>query len=59
MKSVKATIQGENIDYDGVEEVIKNFGAAIHSIDEVVVGKNFGIWISAFRKRFDRYMVCS
>ncbi|MDD4161748.1 MAG: DUF211 domain-containing protein [Methanothrix sp.] len=39
MKSVKATIQGENIDYDGVEEVIKNFGAAIHSIDEVVVGK--------------------
>jgi uncharacterized protein len=38
-ESVKATIQGENIDYDGVEGVIKRFGAAIHSIDEVVVGK--------------------
>jgi hypothetical protein len=38
-ESVKATIQGENIDYDAVEEVIRNFGAAIHSIDEVVVGK--------------------
>lgn len=38
-ESVKATIQGENIDYDGVEAVIKNFGAAIHSIDEVVVGR--------------------
>jgi len=38
-ESVKATIQGENIDYDEVEEVIRNFGAAVHSIDEVVVGK--------------------
>ena len=38
-ESVKVTIQGENIDYDGVEKVIKTFGAAIHSIDEVVVGK--------------------
>lgn len=38
-ESVKATIQGENIDYEGVEEVIRNFGAAVHSIDEVVVGK--------------------
>jgi hypothetical protein len=38
-ESVKATIQGENIDFEGVEEVIRNFGAAVHSIDEVVVGK--------------------
>ena len=38
-ESVKATIQGENIDYDGVEDVIKNFGAAINRIDEVVVGR--------------------
>lgn len=38
-ESVKATIQGENIDYDGVEEIIRQFGAAVHSIDEVVVGK--------------------
>ncbi|MHC1688408.1 MAG: DUF211 domain-containing protein [Methanothrix sp.] len=38
-ESVKATIQGENIDYDGVVETIRNMGAAIHSIDEVVVGR--------------------
>lgn len=38
-ESVKATIQGENIDYDGVEEIIRQFGAAVHSIDEVVVGR--------------------
>jgi len=38
-ETVKATIQGENIDYEGVESVIRNFGAAVHSIDEVVVGK--------------------
>jgi hypothetical protein len=38
-ETVKATIQGENIDYEGVEDVIRNFGAAVHSIDEVVVGK--------------------
>ena len=38
-ETVKATIQGENIDYDGVEEVIRDMGAAVHSIDEVVVGR--------------------
>lgn len=38
-ESVKATIQGENIDFEGVQDVIRNFGAAIHSIDEVVVGR--------------------
>jgi hypothetical protein len=38
-ESVKATIQGENIDYNDVEKVVKDFGSAIHSIDEVVVGK--------------------
>ncbi len=38
-ETVKATVQGENIDYDGVEEVIRNFGGAIHSIDEVVAGR--------------------
>ncbi len=38
-ETVKATIQGENIDYDGVEKVIREFGGVIHSIDEVVAGK--------------------
>ncbi len=38
-ETVKATIQGENIDYDGVVDVIRNFGGAVHSIDEVVAGR--------------------
>jgi uncharacterized protein len=38
-ETIKATIQGENIDYDGIEDVVKEFGGAIHSIDEVVAGK--------------------
>jgi uncharacterized protein len=38
-ETIKATIQGENIDYQGVERVIKDFGGDIHSIDEVVAGR--------------------
>jgi uncharacterized protein len=38
-ETIKATVQGENIDYDGIEEVVREFGGAIHSIDEVVAGK--------------------
>ncbi len=38
-ETVKVTIQGENIDYDEVQRVIKDFGGVIHSIDEVVAGK--------------------
>jgi len=38
-ETIKATVQGENIDYDGIEDVVKEFGGAIHSIDEVVAGK--------------------
>jgi uncharacterized protein len=38
-ETVKATIQGENIDYPEIESVIRDFGGSIHSIDEVVAGK--------------------
>ncbi|HWQ21025.1 MAG TPA: DUF211 domain-containing protein [Methanotrichaceae archaeon] len=38
-ETIKATVQGENIDYDGIEDVVREFGGAIHSIDEVVAGK--------------------
>lgn len=38
-ETIKATIQGENIDYQCVEDTIRQFGGAIHSIDEVVAGK--------------------
>jgi hypothetical protein len=38
-ETVKATIEGENIDYHSVERQIKEYGAVIHSIDEVVAGR--------------------
>jgi len=38
-ESVKVTIEGRNIDLDNVQKLMKNHGAVIHSIDEVVVQK--------------------
>ena len=38
-ESVKIAIEGENIDINFVQEMLKDNGAVIHSIDEVVVGK--------------------
>ncbi|HDM26817.1 MAG TPA: hypothetical protein ENG27_00710, partial [Candidatus Bathyarchaeota archaeon] len=34
-ETVKIIIEGEDIDYKEVSEVITHFGAAIHSVDEV------------------------
>ena len=34
-ETVKIIIEGEDIDYKEVNEVITHFGAAIHSVDEV------------------------
>lgn len=38
-ETIKITIKGESIDYMAIESVIQDFGGAIHSIDEVVAGK--------------------
>jgi len=38
-ETVKVTIKGENIDYESVQDVIRNFGGVVHSIDEVAAGK--------------------
>ena len=38
-ETVKATIEGKNIDFESVKKVVEKFGAVIHSIDQVVVGK--------------------
>lgn len=38
-ETIKITIKGEKIDYLAVESVIEDFGGVIHSIDEVVAGK--------------------
>ncbi len=37
--SIKLVIEGEGIDYEELEKTIKRLGAAIHSIDQVVVEK--------------------
>lgn len=34
--TVKITIEGKDIDFEEVEERVKDMGAAIHSVDEVV-----------------------
>ncbi len=35
--SIKLTVEGKGIDYGELESVVKRLGAAIHSVDEVVV----------------------
>jgi hypothetical protein len=38
-ESIKATLEGENIDFDEVQKTIELYGAVIHSIDKVIAGK--------------------
>ncbi|MBR9680191.1 MAG: DUF211 domain-containing protein [Candidatus Altiarchaeota archaeon] len=40
VENVKITVQGVNINDKEIFELIEKFGAAIHSIDEVVAGKS-------------------
>ena len=39
VENAKITVEGENIDYTKVIELIQDMGGSIHSIDEVVAGK--------------------
>ena len=39
VENAKITIEGENISYPVVLELIEEMGGAVHSIDEVVAGK--------------------
>ncbi|MBE9473732.1 MAG: DUF211 domain-containing protein [Chloroflexi bacterium] len=39
VENAKITIEGEDISFDKVSETIKDMGGTIHSIDEVVAGK--------------------
>ena len=39
-ESVKVTVEGRDIDLDSVQKIMKDGGASIHSIDEVVVEKS-------------------
>ena len=38
VENAKITIEGENISYDTVRQLIQDLGGTIHSIDEVVAG---------------------
>ena len=38
-ESVKVIMEGADIDLDFVEKIMKEYGAVVHSIDEVAVGK--------------------
>ncbi|MFH1403063.1 MAG: DUF211 domain-containing protein [Candidatus Altiarchaeota archaeon] len=37
-ESLKMTIEGENIDFDRIKDLIEENGGAVHSIDKVMVG---------------------
>jgi len=39
VENAKITLEGENINYEVVKAVIQDMGGSIHSIDEVVAGK--------------------
>ena len=38
-ESIKITIEGRDIDFDTVKEIIAEFGAVIHSVDSVSAGR--------------------
>ena len=38
-ESVKVIMEGDDVDLDFVEKMMKDYGAVVHSIDEVSVGK--------------------
>jgi len=38
VSNVKLTLEGENLEYDPIQDAITELGGTIHSIDEVVCG---------------------
>lgn len=38
-ETVKLTIEGEDVDFQAVEELVADYGGSVHSVDEVVVGE--------------------
>ena len=40
VENAKITIEGDNISYEAVLSIIQEMGGTVHSIDEVVSGKN-------------------
>jgi len=40
-ESISITLEGDDISYDSIKEVLEQAGAVIHSIDQVVAGRRF------------------
>ncbi|TFG10053.1 hypothetical protein EU538_03135 [Candidatus Thorarchaeota archaeon] len=40
-ESIAITIEGDDIQYESIKEILEQAGAVIHSIDQVVAGKRF------------------
>lgn len=38
-ENIKITIEGDELDYEKIKEVIEDMGAVIHSIDEIAAGR--------------------
>ena len=38
-ESISVTLEGENIQYESIKEILEQAGAVIHSIDQVVAGQ--------------------
>jgi hypothetical protein len=38
-ESISVTLEGDNINYESIKEILEQAGAVIHSIDQVVAGK--------------------
>lgn len=38
-ETVKVTLEGTSINFDAVSATVEEFGAVIHSVDKVIVGK--------------------
>ncbi|MFW9925633.1 MAG: DUF211 domain-containing protein [Candidatus Thorarchaeota archaeon] len=40
-ESITITLEGDDLSYDSIKEILEQAGAVIHSIDQVVAGKRF------------------
>jgi hypothetical protein len=38
-ESVKMILEGKNLNFDRVKELIESYGAVVHSMDKVILGK--------------------
>jgi len=40
-ESITITLEGDDLSYDSIKEILEQAGAVIHSVDQVVAGKRF------------------